>query len=255
MFTVRTLGCSLSLICDHWSWLSVIDVPLLDHRLASTAMRALQVDAELSPLVRRSFSLVAGNVANGNIVAEDGSDPHETILRTEYRATTNRMLRVAVNGFMESLGVVLQVMEELDVDVLQPDSSWPLPKWLLPILNFGSRHYRHVKTSRWTYIWPMPPHPCTGVMAASLMPEQDPWMVFGGSGMLVSANVDLQKFLATINSFVDFETTSTGAKDKVWIWHVEACLYTLGRWPTHLQDVARRAESCTSVRDHPKMIR
>ena len=28
------------------------------------------------------------------------------------------MLRVAVNGFMESLGVVLQVMEELDVDVL-----------------------------------------------------------------------------------------------------------------------------------------
>jgi EKC/KEOPS complex subunit PCC1/LAGE3 len=29
------------------------------------------------------------------------------------------MLRVAVNGFMESLSVVLQVMEELDVDVLE----------------------------------------------------------------------------------------------------------------------------------------
>jgi EKC/KEOPS complex subunit PCC1/LAGE3 len=28
------------------------------------------------------------------------------------------MLRVAVNGFMESLSVVLAVMEELDVDVL-----------------------------------------------------------------------------------------------------------------------------------------
>jgi EKC/KEOPS complex subunit PCC1/LAGE3 len=28
------------------------------------------------------------------------------------------MLRVAVNGFMESLGVILGVMEELDVDVL-----------------------------------------------------------------------------------------------------------------------------------------
>lgn len=41
-----------------------------------------------------------------------------TILRTEYKATTNRMLRVAVNGFMESLGVVLGVMEELDIDVL-----------------------------------------------------------------------------------------------------------------------------------------
>lgn len=47
-------------------------------------------------------------------------DESNTVLRTEYRATTNRMLRVAVNGFMESLGVVLQIMEELDVDVLAP---------------------------------------------------------------------------------------------------------------------------------------
>lgn len=46
------------------------------------------------------------------------SEEHKTVLRTEYKATTNRMLRVAVNGFMESLGVVLGVMEELDVDVL-----------------------------------------------------------------------------------------------------------------------------------------
>ena len=28
------------------------------------------------------------------------------------------MLRVAVNGFFESLGVIVQVMEELDIDVL-----------------------------------------------------------------------------------------------------------------------------------------
>lgn len=46
------------------------------------------------------------------------SEEHWTVLRTEYKATTNRMLRVAVNGFMESLGVVLGVMEELDADVL-----------------------------------------------------------------------------------------------------------------------------------------
>ena len=51
--------------------------------------------------------------------ANSGGDGKElTVLRTEYKATTNRMLRVAVNGFMESLGVVLGVMEELDVDVL-----------------------------------------------------------------------------------------------------------------------------------------
>lgn len=42
----------------------------------------------------------------------------KTVLRTEYKATTNRMLRVSVNGFLESMGVVLGVMQELDVDVL-----------------------------------------------------------------------------------------------------------------------------------------
>jgi EKC/KEOPS complex subunit PCC1/LAGE3 len=103
----------------------VINVPLLNRRLASTAMRALQVDAELSPLVRRKFSLVGVPAANGHIAEdeEDQADSHTSILRIDYSATTNRMLRVAVNGFMESLGVVLQVMEELDVDVLQSRSS------------------------------------------------------------------------------------------------------------------------------------
>lgn len=50
-------------------------------------------------------------------------DKELTILRTEYKATTNRMLRVAVNGFMESLGVVLGVMEELDVDVMAEEAQ------------------------------------------------------------------------------------------------------------------------------------
>jgi EKC/KEOPS complex subunit PCC1/LAGE3 len=35
-----------------------------------------------------------------------------------YAATTNRMLRVAVNGFIESIGVVIGVMKELDTDVV-----------------------------------------------------------------------------------------------------------------------------------------
>jgi len=85
-------------------------------------MRALQVDAELSHLVHRRFSLVSSESDNDDAVAGggDGLDrPETTILRTEYRATTNRMLRVAVNGFMESLGVVLHVMEELDIEPLE----------------------------------------------------------------------------------------------------------------------------------------
>jgi EKC/KEOPS complex subunit PCC1/LAGE3 len=83
-----------------------IDIPLPTPRLAGMALRALQVDVELSPLVRRSFSQVG-----------------ESVLRPEYKATTNRMLRVAVNGFMESVGVVLNTMEELDMDVLSADHA------------------------------------------------------------------------------------------------------------------------------------
>jgi len=48
----------------------------------------------------------------------NGTEDANTVLVTEYKATTNRMLRVAVNGFMESLSLVLGVMEELDMDVL-----------------------------------------------------------------------------------------------------------------------------------------
>jgi EKC/KEOPS complex subunit PCC1/LAGE3 len=101
---------------------STIDVPFPTNRLASTALRAVRVDAELSSLVRREFSLTSqsGNGETTNEQPNSGLDDHDsTVLRTEYKATTNRMLRVAVNGFMESLGVVLQVMEELDVDVLE----------------------------------------------------------------------------------------------------------------------------------------
>jgi EKC/KEOPS complex subunit PCC1/LAGE3 len=55
-------------------------------------------------LVRRSFSLTG--------------DKEQNVLQVNYAATTNRMLRVAVNGFFESVGVVVSVMKDLDVDVL-----------------------------------------------------------------------------------------------------------------------------------------
>ncbi|KAH7035185.1 transcription factor Pcc1-domain-containing protein [Microdochium trichocladiopsis] len=92
----------------------VIDSPFPTPRLASIALKALQVDKELSPLVHRSFS-----IAKTLDITEDGQTlPEGSILRTDYRATTNRMLRVAVNSFMESLSLVLEVMENLDEDVL-----------------------------------------------------------------------------------------------------------------------------------------
>ncbi|PTB62958.1 Pcc1-domain-containing protein [Trichoderma citrinoviride] len=80
-----------------------LHIPFPTPRLASTALKALQVDPELSPLVQRTLSV---------------DDDDAQVLRVEYRATTNRMLRVAVNSFMEGLKLVLEVMEQLDVDVL-----------------------------------------------------------------------------------------------------------------------------------------
>ncbi|KAI2618518.1 Pcc1-domain-containing protein [Hypoxylon sp. NC1633] len=87
-----------------------LEVPFPTPRLALIALKALQVDKELSPLVKRTFSI---DPPTGEEGANEGH-----ILRTEYQATTNRMLRVAVNSFMDSLNLVLEVMQELDTDVL-----------------------------------------------------------------------------------------------------------------------------------------
>jgi EKC/KEOPS complex subunit PCC1/LAGE3 len=95
-----------------------IDLPLPTARLASAALQALRVDKELSPLVSRSFSTISTPSSHDPGDSSPMGSSQEKILRTEYKATTNRMLRVAVNGFMESLSVVLGVMEELDVDIL-----------------------------------------------------------------------------------------------------------------------------------------
>ncbi|KAK6432772.1 hypothetical protein LTR95_011056 [Oleoguttula sp. CCFEE 5521] len=92
-----------------------IHTPFPTERLAQIALRSLSVDEELSPLVQRSFFLVDGSATSRGTCSSDS----QSVLKTEYRATTNRMLRVAVNGFFESLIVIIQVMEELDVDVIQ----------------------------------------------------------------------------------------------------------------------------------------
>ena len=42
----------------------------------------------------------------------------DSVVRVEYKAATNRMLRVAVNSFLDSVALVIEVMENLDVDAL-----------------------------------------------------------------------------------------------------------------------------------------
>ncbi|EKG20803.1 EKC/KEOPS complex subunit Pcc1 [Macrophomina phaseolina MS6] len=82
---------------------STLNIPFPTPAHANNALRALVVDDELSSLVKRTLSV---------------SPDTPNVLDVHYTATTNRMLRVAVNGFFDSLGVVLGVMEELDVDTV-----------------------------------------------------------------------------------------------------------------------------------------
>ncbi|KAH0493970.1 hypothetical protein TgHK011_000609 [Trichoderma gracile] len=115
-----------------------LHIPFPTPRLASTALKALQVDPELSPLVQRTLSVVSSSSSSSSTttttnVSDSKSPQTQTqtqttggdaqVLRVEYRATTNRMLRVAVNSFMEGLKLVLEVMEQLDVDVLAAEGQ------------------------------------------------------------------------------------------------------------------------------------
>ena len=101
--------------------LRALHVPLPTSRLASTALQALQVDPELSPLVWRKLSAV--DSPDATTPSSSSEDAAGSILRVEYKAATNRMLRVAVNSFMDSLKLVLEVMEQLDVDVIGPAAN------------------------------------------------------------------------------------------------------------------------------------
>ena len=93
-----------------------LDIPFPNARLASVALQSLRVDKELSSLVHRDFFIVTAPEAKPH--ATEGEAPN--VLRVEYKAATNRMLRVAVNSFFDSLALVLEVMEELDSGVLEP---------------------------------------------------------------------------------------------------------------------------------------
>ncbi|RKF55287.1 hypothetical protein OnM2_090003 [Erysiphe neolycopersici] len=103
---------------DQFPHALTIDIPFPDMRYATIALKALRVDSELSPLVRRNLITISPHKSP----QQDYSYPvtQNNILRTEYRAATNRVLRVALNGFMESLSVVIGIMEELDVDFINP---------------------------------------------------------------------------------------------------------------------------------------
>ncbi|KKA28779.1 hypothetical protein TD95_002862 [Thielaviopsis punctulata] len=78
-----------------------LSIPFPTPRLANVALKAISVDPELSPLVHRSMRT-------------DGP-----ALLVDYKATTNRMLRVATNSFMASLKLTTEVMEKMDADVLE----------------------------------------------------------------------------------------------------------------------------------------
>lgn len=69
--------------------------------------------------MRRSFAVHSTPDA---ATADDSADA-KTVLRTTYEASTNRMLRVSVNAFLDSVGLVVEVMGALDEDVLEAEAA------------------------------------------------------------------------------------------------------------------------------------
>lgn len=105
LHSVRLLSSPLTPLTQKLTSSRQLRIPFPTERLASTALKSISVDPELSGLVRRTFAVSPSG---------DGYT-----LDVDYSATTNRMLRVAVNSFMDSLRLVVEVMEQLDEDVLR----------------------------------------------------------------------------------------------------------------------------------------
>ncbi|KOS16876.1 hypothetical protein ESCO_004871 [Escovopsis weberi] len=115
-----------------------LSVPFPSARLATIALQTLQVDKELSPLVQRHISLASSPEPGpgpepqhsleepAHVGSDDSPDsPRPATLEVRYRAATNRMLRVAVNSFLDSLGLAVEVMQYLDEDVLPAEPDAP----------------------------------------------------------------------------------------------------------------------------------
>jgi EKC/KEOPS complex subunit PCC1/LAGE3 len=100
---------------DPFSHTLMLRIPFPTAHLARTALRALAVDKELSSLVTRTYSL--DSPSSSSPETHGSNEAGQTVLVVKYAATTNRMLRVSVNGFFDGLQTVLHVMEELDLDV------------------------------------------------------------------------------------------------------------------------------------------
>ena len=83
-----------------------IKIPLPPSALPTYIMRALSVDPELSKdAVRRRFTCT------------------EDMLEIHYAATSARMLRVAVNGALESVRLCVRVAAELSTQVLDMEDE------------------------------------------------------------------------------------------------------------------------------------
>ncbi|RKF83681.1 hypothetical protein GcM3_010017 [Golovinomyces cichoracearum] len=102
---------------DQYPYSITIDIPFPNAGLASIALEALRVDPELSSLVHRTLTTISSSSPCSPSLCL--AESQKSIVRTHYKAKTNRVLRVALNGFMESLSVIIAVMAELNVKTLE----------------------------------------------------------------------------------------------------------------------------------------
>lgn len=99
----------------------------MDKELSSQVQRSISILPDTNPPTSAdqdaSDTAIASNTNNTeknftDSTASSSSVSATTYLQIEYTAATNRLLRVAVNGFFDSLRVVIHAMQELDTDTI-----------------------------------------------------------------------------------------------------------------------------------------
>ncbi|KAK9481110.1 CTAG/Pcc1 family [Lipomyces japonicus] len=98
-------------ISEHPHRLAVL-IPFATWRQASIAVSALSPDPQLRPDQFVQVLSISGR--HDDDIKNNKDDDIQTGLLAQFEAASERVLRVGVNGFFESLGVVIGCLNELD---------------------------------------------------------------------------------------------------------------------------------------------
>lgn len=103
---------------DDYCLFRTLAIPFQNYRHASLAYKALSPDPLLKP---DQFYMEMSVISQDSALVDDKheEDIGATKLVVEFAGASDRVLRVGVNGFFESLGVIVECFNAFDGGVLE----------------------------------------------------------------------------------------------------------------------------------------